>query len=116
MTYISFLKRAVNLFQLQCAAVNFVTGIGAANSACKNVTGLTATFIADPSLSAAIGGATSAAHSTGTATGSTTSASVSSASSGKASGAVGTRSYVEEAAVIMVFAAIASVALLTALF
>jgi len=97
----------------QCAAVNFVTGTGSANSACKNVTGLTAVYTTDPSLSAAIGGATAAANST--ATGSTTSAGVSSTSSTKSSAAMGTRSYIEEAAAIMLFAGIASIALLATL-
>ncbi|RHZ64897.1 copper acquisition factor BIM1-like domain-containing protein [Aspergillus thermomutatus] len=55
----------------QCAAVNFVTGTQPAPSSCKNVTGLTATFTTDASLSSLPAGPTSSASTTTAATTST---------------------------------------------
>jgi hypothetical protein len=67
----------------QCAAVNFVTGTGTPPSACKNVTGLSASYTSDASLSSLP--ATAAA--TGSSTGATTSTTTSATTSAKPSAA-----------------------------
>ncbi|KAN0106375.1 hypothetical protein V8E51_009251 [Hyaloscypha variabilis] len=58
----------------QCLAVNFVTGVGGPQSVCKNETGTTATFVADPVLSS-LPASAAATSSTGTSTGTATSTS-----------------------------------------
>ncbi|KAE9370483.1 hypothetical protein N431DRAFT_426845 [Stipitochalara longipes BDJ] len=58
----------------QCLAVNFVTGVGATQSVCKNETGTTASFVADPVLSS-LPSTASATSSTGTSTSTPTSTS-----------------------------------------
>ncbi|KAH8790262.1 hypothetical protein BGZ57DRAFT_754022 [Hyaloscypha finlandica] len=55
----------------QCAAVNFVTGVGATQASCKNETSTTASFVADAALSSLP--STASATSSGTATSSPTS-------------------------------------------
>jgi hypothetical protein len=57
----------------QCAAVNFVTGVGATQASCKNESSTTASFVADAALSSLPSTATASATSSGTATSSPTS-------------------------------------------
>ncbi|OCL07549.1 hypothetical protein AOQ84DRAFT_408743 [Glonium stellatum] len=65
----------------QCAAVNFISGTHMPPSVCKNVTGLAATYTADPSLSNLPSTAT--APSSGSTVSATTSSPASASASGK---------------------------------
>jgi hypothetical protein len=87
----------------QCAAVNFVNGTGTPNADCTNVTGLTAIFTNDTSLTVLLNGTNSTTTTTSTAAGT---------SSTSKSAAVGMRDAGQTATSLLVFAGIASVALL----
>jgi len=85
----------------QCAAVNFVTGTGTPPTSCKNVTGLSATYSADPALSTLPASGTAASSGSATATGSSTTT-TSAASTTKASGATGSLSTSELSSMLWV--------------
>ena len=50
MHFISFNRILTTDEKTQCAAVNFVSGSHSPPSVCKNITGLSASFTADPTL------------------------------------------------------------------
>jgi hypothetical protein len=77
MYFISFDRILTTDEQTQCAAVIFVSGSHSPPSVCKNVTGLSASFTADPTLSVP---ATATASTAGSTSSSATTTSGSSAS------------------------------------